>query len=47
LRLSAPDAGAIEIILDGSSVGFVGADGSVARGMSLNPQSIVDRRQRG
>jgi cytoskeleton protein RodZ len=47
LRLSAPDAGAVEIILDGTSIGFVGADGAVARELSLNPQNIVDRRRRG
>jgi hypothetical protein len=45
--LSAPDAGAVEIILDGTSVGFAGENGAVARGLSLNPQNIVDRRQRG
>jgi len=47
LRLSAPDAGAVEVILDGSSVGFAGEDGLSARGLSLNPQNIIDRRQRG
>ena len=46
LRLSAPDAGAIELILDGSSLGFAGEDGVAARGLSLNPQNIVDRQQR-
>ena len=46
LRLSTPDAGAIEIILDGSFVGFAGEDGVAARGLSLNPQNIVDRQQR-
>jgi len=47
LRLSAPDAGAVEVILDGISVGFAGEDGLSARGLSLNPQNIIDRRQRG
>lgn len=47
LRFSAQDAGAIEVILDGSSVGFAGDDGVRAGGLSLNPQAIVDRRQRG
>ena len=46
LRLSTPDAGAVEVILDGSSVGFMGEDGVTARGLSLNPQSIIDRQQR-
>lgn len=47
LRLSAPDAGAVELILDGVSVGFAGNDGAAARGLSLNPQNIVDRQPRG
>lgn len=47
LRLSAPDAGAVEVILDGKSVGFAGEDGLSARSLSLNPQNIIDRRQRG
>ncbi len=47
LRLSSPDAGAVEVILDGSSMGFVGKDGATARGLSLNPQNIVDRQERG
>ena len=47
LRLSSPDAGAVEVILDGSSMGFVGKDGATARNLSLNPQNIVDRLQRG
>jgi cytoskeleton protein RodZ len=45
LRLTAPDAGAVELILDGVSVGFAGRDGATARNLSLNPQSIVDRRR--
>ena len=47
LRLSAPDAGAVEIILDGRSVGFAGEDGVMARGLSLNRQNIIDRQQPG
>ena len=47
LRLSAPDAGAVEVILDGASVGFAGQDGVIARGLSLNPQNIIDRQTRG
>ena len=47
LRFSAQDAGAVEVILDGSSIGFAGDDGAQARALSLNPQAIVDRRQRG
>ncbi len=45
LRLTASDAGAVEVILDGSPVGFAGRDGVNARGLSLNPQSIIDRRR--
>ena len=47
LRLSSPDAGAVELILDGSSMGFVGQDGAPAKALSLNPQNIVDRQPRG
>jgi len=45
LRLSSPDAGAVELILDGSSMGFIGKDGAAARNLSLNPQNIVDRQR--
>ena len=44
LRFSASDAGATELILDGSSVGFAGEDGVAAKGLSLNPQNLVDRQ---
>jgi cytoskeleton protein RodZ len=47
LRLTTPDAGAVEVILDGSPVGFAGKDGVTARGLSLNPQNVMDRQQRG
>jgi cytoskeleton protein RodZ len=43
LWLTAIDAGAVEIILDGGSVGFAGVQGVVVRDLSLNPQSIADR----
>lgn len=46
LRLSVGDAGAVEIILDGDSLGFVGKQGALARGLSLEPQAIIDRRKR-
>jgi cytoskeleton protein RodZ len=45
LRLNSPDAGAVELILDGGSMGFVGKNGAPARALSLNPQSIVDRQR--
>jgi len=47
LRLTTPDAGAVELIVDGSSVGFVGQDGAVANNVSLNPNDVVDRQRRG
>lgn len=47
LKLSAPDAGAIEVILDDTTVGFAGKDGVGAKGLSLDPKSFVARRQDG
>jgi cytoskeleton protein RodZ len=47
LRLSAPDSGAVELIVDGTSVGFAGDNGVVANGMLLNPQDLAARRNRG
>jgi len=47
LKLTAPDAGAIEVILDDTTVGFAGKDGVLARGLSLEPQSIIDRQHNG
>ena len=47
LRLSAPDSGAVELIIDGNSVGFAGENGVVANGVPLNPQDLVARRNRG
>lgn len=44
LTLTTPDGGAIEVILDGSSMGFAGRQGVTAEALSLDPQSIVDRR---
>ena len=46
LRLTARDAGAVEIILDGDSLGFAGSRGLQASGLSLNPQAIADRLKR-
>lgn len=43
LKLNARDAGAVEVILDGNTVGFAGNDGAAVKGMSLQPQSIVSR----
>jgi cytoskeleton protein RodZ len=44
LRMTTPDAGAVEIILDGSSLGYAGKDGADVVAASLNPQDIVDRQ---
>jgi cytoskeleton protein RodZ len=41
VKLSVPDAGAIEVILDGNTVGFAGRDGIAARGLSLEPRKII------
>lgn len=47
LTLSAPDSGAIELIVEGASVGFAGANGVVANGLPLNPQELAARRSGG
>lgn len=41
LKLNTRDAGAVEVILDGNTVGFAGEDGAAVKGMSLQPQNIV------
>ena len=43
LTLSAPDSGAIELIVDGNSVGFAGQNGVDANGLPLNPQGLAGR----
>lgn len=43
LTVTTPDSGAVEIILDGTSLGFLGKAGTIAEGMSLNPQDLMDR----
>jgi hypothetical protein len=40
------DAGAVEIMLDGASVGFVGEPGVAVRGLTLSPPSIAERQKR-
>lgn len=45
MTVSTADSGAVEVILDGVSLGFLGAKGSIAEALSLNPQDIVDRSQ--
>jgi cytoskeleton protein RodZ len=47
LTLTTTNANAVEIDLDGESKGFAGRDAGVAEGISLDPQSIVDRSSGG
>jgi cytoskeleton protein RodZ len=47
LRLSLPDAGAVELLLDGGSVGLAGENGVVANDLPLNPQTLIERQNRG
>ena len=47
VTLATPDSGALEIILDGASMGYAGKDGVAAEGLSLNPQDVVDRQGHG
>jgi cytoskeleton protein RodZ len=43
VKLSVPDAGAVEVILDGNTVGFAGKDGVAARELGLDQPSIIRR----
>ena len=45
LMLSSSDAGAVEVIVDGTSRGFAGRDGVETDGLSLNVQDIPSRLQ--
>ena len=47
VTLTTPDGGAVELILDGGSLGYAGKDGVVAEGLSLNPQDVQDHQGRG
>lgn len=47
LTLSTSDAGAVEVILDGASVGYAGNDGAASTAVSLNPQELGAKRTRG
>jgi cytoskeleton protein RodZ len=47
VKLNTQDAGAVELIVDGTSMGFAGQDGVKANGVSLSPQTIIARQQRG
>lgn len=47
LRLSAPDSGVVELIVDGNSVGFAGQSGVAATGLPLSAQELSARRNNG
>jgi cytoskeleton protein RodZ len=44
LTLTTTNANAVEVDLDGQSMGYAGADSGIAEALSLDPQSIVDRQ---
>jgi cytoskeleton protein RodZ len=46
MRLTARDGGAVEVILDGDSLGFAGSRGLQTNELALNPQTIADRLKR-
>jgi hypothetical protein len=46
LWLTAIDASAVEIVLDGASVGFAGTQPATVRDLSLDPRSIANRARR-
>jgi len=43
LTLSAADAGAVEVLVDGNSMGYAGQDGVAAQNLMLNAQDIIER----
>lgn len=47
VTLTTTNAGAVEVELDGQSMGFAGQGSAVAEALSLDPQSIVDRSSGG
>ncbi len=47
VTLTTTNAGAVEVDLDGQSMGYAGQGAGVAEGISLDPQSIVDRSNSG
>ena len=47
VQLSVPDSGAVELLLDGNSVGFAGQNGIAANGLPLTPQELTTRRNNG
>ena len=47
VTLTTTNAGAVEVELDGQSMGFAGQGNAVAEALSLDPQSIADRSSGG
>jgi hypothetical protein len=45
LTLSTSDGGALEMILDGASVGYAGGNGAAPTTVSLNPQELTGKRR--
>jgi cytoskeleton protein RodZ len=45
LRLTTQDGGAVELIVDGSSLGFAGQDGAAASNLSLNLLNVIGRQR--
>lgn len=43
MTLTTPNAGAVEVTLDGTSMGLAGHSAEVTEALSLDPQSIMDR----
>ncbi|HSZ74780.1 MAG TPA: helix-turn-helix domain-containing protein [Rhizomicrobium sp.] len=43
MKLTTPNAGAVEVQLDGGSVGMAGVSGQSAQDLSLDPQAVMDR----
>jgi cytoskeleton protein RodZ len=44
LTLATPDGGALEVVLDGSSLGYIGKGGAAVDAASLNPQDLIDHK---
>lgn len=47
LTLTTPDAGAVEVQLDGQSLGYAGSQNQNTNDMSLDPQAIMDKLSNG
>jgi cytoskeleton protein RodZ len=47
LTLSTSDGGALELLLDGTPMGYAGENGLVSEGVSLNPQDVEGRKAHG